>query len=76
MYYLIGIKKGIHPLGNSGSFITRYKSMKKIKEVAMNLAKMYQLDEVYLIKTYTQKMCEMTNSEFVDFIRKNGKRYI
>lgn len=76
MYYLIGIREGIHPLGNSGSFITRYKSEHKIEEVAKNLANFCNLDEVYLIKTYTQKMCEMTNSEFVDFIRKNGKRYV
>ena len=76
MYYLIGIRENYHPLGNAGSFITRYKSMKKIEEVAMNLAKMYQLDEVYLIKTYTQKMCELSASDFVNYIRQNGIRYV
>ena len=76
MYYLIGIRKNPHPLGNDGKLITRYKSEKKIKEVAKNFAKMNQLDEVYLIKTYTQKMCELTASEFVDYVRQKGKRYI
>ena len=76
MYYLIGIRKNCHPLGNDGKLITRYKTMKKRQELAKRFADMYKLDEVYGVTTYTQKMCEMTNSEFVDFIRKNGKRYV
>ena len=72
--YLIGIKKGIHPLGNAGTLITRYKSVYKIKEVAKNFKKMNQLDEVFLIETYPQKLCELSMNEFVDYIRKNGKK--
>lgn len=72
--YLIGIRKNYHPLGNAGTFRTRYKSVNKIKEVAQNLAKMYQLDEIYLMEYYSQKMCEMNNKELVDYVREKGKR--
>ena len=76
MYYLIGIRKGIKLLGNGGTFITRYKSENKLKKIAKNLAKMYQLDEVYLMEYYSQKMCEMNNKELVDYIREKGKQYV
>ena len=74
MYYLIGIRKNYHPLGNAGTFRTRYKSEYKLKELAKNFAKMYQLDEVYLLQKYQQKLCEISNEKFVDYIRKNGKK--
>jgi len=76
MYYLIGIKKGIHPLGNDGKIITRYKSVKKRLELAKRFADMYKLDEVYCLQLYTQKMCEMNNEEFVKYVRENGERYV
>ena len=63
MYYLIGIRENYHPLGNAGTLITRYKSEKRIKEVAQNFKKMNQLDEVYLIETYPQKLCELSNEK-------------
>lgn len=72
--YLIGIRKNYHPLGNDGTFRTRYKSEKKIKEIAKSFAKMYQLDEVYLLQRYQQKLCELSNEEFVKYVRQNGKR--
>ena len=74
MYYLIGIRENYHPLGNGGSFITRYKSEKKIKEIAKTFEKMYQLDEVYLLQKYPKKLCELSVSDFVEYVRQNGKR--
>ena len=74
--YLIGIKKGAHPCGNSGTFITHYKAEYKIKETAQRFAAMYALDEVYGLQVYSQKLCEMDNTEFVDHIRRNCKRYV
>jgi len=76
MYYLIGVKKGVHPLGNGGTFITRYKAEYKIRETAQRFAAMYKLEEVYGLKDYSQKLCEMDNTEFVDYIRQNCKRYV
>ena len=72
--YLIGIKESYHPLGNAGTLITRYKSEKKIKEIAKTFTKLNQLDEVYLLQKYPQKLCEISNEKFVDYIRKNGKK--
>lgn len=74
--YLIGVKKGVHPMGNSGTLITRYKSTQKIKDTAKRFAKMYNLDEVYYLKIYPQELCEMSNVEFVNYVRQNGKCYI
>lgn len=72
--YLIGIRKNYQPLGNAGTLITRYKSEKKIKEIAKTFVRMNNLDEVYLLQKYPQKLCELSMNEFVDYIRKNGKR--
>lgn len=76
MSYLIGIKKGVHPCGNAGTFITHYKAEYKLKEIARQFAAMYSLDEVYGLQVYPQKMCEMENVEFVDHVRRNCKRYV
>ena len=74
--YLIGIKNGVHPLGNTGTLITRYKAPYKIKEIAQRFASMYKLDEVYGLKMYPQKLCELENSEFVEYVRLHGIRYV
>jgi len=76
MIYLIGIKKGVHPCGNTGTLITHYKAEYKIKEAANRFAAMYNLDEVYGLETYPQNLCELNNTEFVNYIRKNGKQYV
>ena len=76
MIYLIGIKKSVHPCGNTGTLITHYKAEYKIKEAANRFAAMYGLDEVYGLQVYPQKMCEMNNSEFVDHLRRTGRRYV
>ena len=72
--YLIGIKKGVHPCGNAGTLITHYKAQYKLRETAQRFATMYELDEVYSLQVYPQKLCEMDNSEFVDHVRRNCKR--
>lgn len=76
MIYLIGIKKGVHPGGNAGTFITRYKAEYKLREAAKQFAAMYNLDEVYGLEIYPQKLCEYNNTEFVNYIRRNCKRYV
>ena len=75
MYYLIGIKKGVHPCGNAGTLITHYKAQYKLREIAQRFAAMYALDEVYGLREYSQRLCEMSNTEFVNYIRQNCKRY-
>ena len=74
--YLIGIKKGAHPCGNAGTLITRYKAEYKLRETAQQFAAMYTLDEVYGLQVYPQTLCEMDNTEFINYIRRNCKRYI
>lgn len=74
--YLIGIKKDIHPCGNSGTLITHYKAEYKIRETAQRFAAMHSLTEVFGLNVYPQKLCEMDSAEFVTYIRRNGKRYI
>jgi hypothetical protein len=74
--YLIGIKKGEHLCGNAGTLITHYKAQYKLRETAQRFAAMYNLDEVYGLQVYSQKLCEMENIEFVDHVRLNCKRYV
>ena len=74
--YLIGIKNNVHSCGNSGTLITRYKAEYKLRETARRFAAMYSLDEVYSLSVYPQELCEMDNTEFVEYIRRNGKRYV
>ena len=74
--YLIGIKKGVHLCGNAGMLITHYKAEYKLREAAQQFANMYSLDEVYGLQLYPQKLCEMDNAEFVNYIRRNCKRYV
>ena len=74
--YLIGIKKGVHPCGNAGTLVTHYKAQYKLKELAQRFAAMYNLDEVYCLQVYSQNLCEMDNIEFVNYIRRNCKRYV
>lgn len=74
--YLIGIKNNVHPCGNAGTLITRYKAEYKLRETARRFAAMYSLDEVYSLSVYPQELCEMDNTEFVEYIRRNGKRYV
>lgn len=76
MYYLIGIKKGVHPCGNDGTLITRYKSEYKRRETAQRFATIYNLDEVFGLQVYSQRLCKMEPAEFVDYIRRNCKRYV
>lgn len=74
--YLIGIKEGAHPCGNSGTLITHYKAEYKIRETAQRFADMYSLTEVYRLHVYPQALCEMGNADFVNYLRRNCKRYI
>lgn len=74
--YLIGIKNNTNPCGNEGTLITHYKMNSKITEVANNFKKMYNHDEVYSSDIYTQKMCEMTGKDFVEYVRIHCKRIL
>lgn len=74
--YLIGISNNIHKLGNEGTCITHYKAPYKIKELAYKFSKMHHHQEVYLIKNYTQKMCELNSIDFVTYVKTNGEKLI
>ncbi|MBT9132467.1 MAG: hypothetical protein DDT32_01220 [Syntrophomonadaceae bacterium] len=74
--YLIGIKAGQPLCGNAGTLISRYKRESKLKTQAHQFAHLHALDEVYGIQNYSQKMCEMSHSGFVDHVRQTGVRYI
>lgn len=74
--HLIGIKDGVHPCGNTGTLITHYITDSKLRKTAQRFAAMYDLSEVYGLQVYPQRLCEMDNTDFVNYIRRNGKRYI
>lgn len=74
--YLIGIKNGVHPCGNAGTLITRYKAPYKIKETAERFATMYNHTEVYGLTSYPQKLCELNNNEFVKYVKEYGTQYV
>lgn len=72
--YILGVKDNQHPLGNTGTIITSYRRQDKLQALASNMKQMHQLDEVYLIRQYTQRMCEMDGDKFVQHIRQYGQR--
>ena len=74
--FLIGIKNNAHPCGNAGTLITHYKAEYKLREIAQRFAAMYSLTEVYGLQVYPQELCEMDNTEFTEYIRRNGERYV
>lgn len=74
--YFIGVKDGMHLCGNAGTQRNHYVQQSKIHQTAETMAKMYNLDQVWLIHTYTQRMCEMEPDEFVEYLPKIGTRII
>jgi len=74
--YLIGIKNGVHPCGNTGTLITNYKAAYKIRETAQRFATMYSLTEVYGLASYPQKLCELNNKDFINYVKQHGIQYI
>lgn len=73
--YLIGIKGNRHFCGNTGTVVlSGMQTPKRIRQAAQNFQRMYAHDEVYLINTYSQSMCEMDGDRFVNFVRKNGMK--
>ena len=76
--YLIGIKDNQRFVGNKGTFITDYKRTADISKTALIFADMWDHDEVYGITAtqYTQKVCEMSGNDFVDYVRRNGRKYV
>lgn len=74
--YLIGIKNGVHPCGNAGTLITKYKAPYKIMEIAQRFSTMYGLTEVYGLQLYPQKLCELNNKDFINYVRQHGIQYI
>ena len=74
--YLIGIRNNVHPCGNTGTIISRYKAPYKIIETARRFATMYNHTEVYGLDSYPQKLCELNHEEFINYVRQNGTRYV
>lgn len=74
--YLIGINDGKTQCGNDGTLITRYKARYKIMDVAKRFKQMYNHDEIYMIRDYTQKACELSGDAFVSWVKLNGEKLI
>ena len=74
--YFIGVKEGKPLCGNAGTQRNHYVQQSKIHQTADRMAHMYGLDEVWLIYTYSQRMCEMEPDEFVTQVHKIGTRII
>lgn len=72
--YLLGIQEGRHLAGNDGTLITYYRKADKLEALAQEMKKTHNLDEVILIRQYTQRMCEMDNDTFVQHVRTIGKK--
>ena len=63
--------------GNDWSATTEYKQHAKMMEVAQNLLRWNKnAKSAYLITNYTQKMCEMSTSEFGKYVKDHGMRLI
>ena len=71
--YLIGFKDGYNKPGNSGTIITRYKALYKIKEVSSMLLK-HGNDEIYMLYSYPQRFCEMDQKEFYQAVKRTGQK--
>lgn len=74
--YLMGIRGGDIPCGNDGTLITHYKARYKIMEVARKFKRMFNHDEIYLIRDYTQKACELTGDAFTEWVQSTGERLL
>ena len=74
--YLIGIKNGYIKCGNDGTLITHYKARYKIMEVATRFKRMYKHDEIYLIRDYPQRACELTGDAFTEWVQSTGERLL
>ncbi len=74
--YLIGIKVGKIYSGSDGTLITRYKARYKIMEVSRKFKRMFNHDEIYLIRHYPQKACELTGDAFVTWVKTTGERLL
>ena len=74
--YLIGFGKSKSLCGNAAMMSCSYKSQRKIRETAQSFAKLYKHDEVYGLRDYSQRVCEMGREEYIAHVRKNGVRYV
>lgn len=60
------------PLGNSGMMKTTNKSYKRILGCAKILAGNEKC-RIYVMHDFTQKMCEMSPSQFAEYVENHGK---
>lgn len=74
--YLLGIQDGRHLCGNAGTQRNHFVQQSKIHKTAETMSHMFNLDEVWLIHTYSQRMCEMDNDAFIEQLHKIGTRII
>ena len=79
-YILFFDSSNYRPLGNDGTIITHLKRIDYIKIAALNhitsLSKIKQLTQAFLVINYTQKMCEMNNTDFYNHIVKTARKLI
>ena len=76
--WLLGVKDGAHPLGTDGTIPCYYIRRDKVRALAKSFQDMHNFDEVWELHDtkWTQQACELSPSEFVEYVRKVGKRII
>lgn len=72
--YAVGFTCGINPMGNDGLQKLHHKSAKGIMMELSTMRKV--IAEIYIVNDFTQKMCEMTNSQLWSYCMNNYRMYI
>lgn len=70
--YAIGIKDGIIRCGNDGMVCLNSTSRRKIMEQTEQLRRIN--DAVYLVRDFTQQMCEMPHDKLLMYVARTGEK--
>ena len=70
----IGFREGIMPCGNTGMTQCPWRVEWYRQKHAYDFAIGNDLDEVFIIENFTQKMCEMNASELRKYVLRNGRK--
>ena len=72
--YAVGFTQGINPMGNDGLQRLTHKSPQGIMQELQTMRKI--VSEIYIMNDFTQKMCEMSNSQLWIYCMDNYRMYI
>lgn len=72
--YAVGFIMGRNPMGNDGLQKLHHKSQKGILQELQTMRKV--VSEIFIMRDFTQKMCEMSNDELWAYCNKNYVSYI